>query len=139
MEFRRVLFRSHADRLGIPSDLLGQTDIHVHVPAGAIPQDGPSAGVTMATALVSALSGRPARHDLAMTGEITLRGRVLPIGGVKEKVLGAVRAGINTIVLPIENEGDLDDLPDDVRKSLDVHLVGDLGEVLSLALRDRTS
>ncbi|HEY6114967.1 MAG TPA: endopeptidase La, partial [Candidatus Dormibacteraeota bacterium] len=127
--------KSHADRLGIPSDLLGQTDIHVHVPAGAIPKDGPSAGVTMATALVSALSGRPARHDLAMTGEITLRGRVLPIGGVKEKVLGAVRAGINTIVLPIENEGDLDDLPDDVRKSLDVHLVGDLGEVLSLALR----
>ncbi|HET7251959.1 MAG TPA: endopeptidase La [Gemmatimonadales bacterium] len=127
--------KSHADRLGIPSELLGQTDIHVHVPAGAIPKDGPSAGVTMATALVSALSGRPARHDLAMTGEITLRGRVLPIGGVKEKVLGAVRAGIRTIVLPTENEGDLDDLPEDVRKSLDVHLVADLGEVLSLALR----
>ena len=89
----------------------------------------------MATALVSALSGRPARHDLAMTGEITLRGRVLPIGGVKEKVLGAVRAGIRTIVIPFENEGDLDDLPEDVRKSLDVHLVEDLGEVLSLALR----
>ncbi|HXJ29555.1 MAG TPA: endopeptidase La [Gemmatimonadales bacterium] len=127
--------KSHADRLGIPSEMLAQTDIHVHVPAGAIPKDGPSAGVTMATALVSALSGRPARHDLAMTGEITLRGRVLPIGGVKEKVLGAVRAGIGTIVLPHENEGDLDDLPEDVRKSLDVQLVEDLGEVLSLALR----
>ncbi len=127
--------KSHADRLGIPSEAVAQTDIHVHVPAGAIPKDGPSAGVTMATALVSALSGRPARHDLAMTGEITLRGRVLPIGGVKEKVLGAVRAGIRTIVLPMENEGDLDDLPEDVRKSLDVHLVEDLGEVLSLALR----
>ena len=127
--------KSHADRLGIPSELLAQTDIHVHVPAGAIPKDGPSAGVTMATALVSALSGRAARHDLAMTGEITLRGRVLPIGGVKEKVLGAVRAGIRTIVLPHENEGDLDDLPEDVRQSLEVHLVEDLGEVLSLALR----
>ena len=127
--------KSHADRLGIAPDVVAQSDIHVHVPAGAIPKDGPSAGVTMATALVSALSGRPARHDLAMTGEITLRGRVLPIGGVKEKVLGAVRAGIRTIVLPVENEGDLDDLPEDVRKSLDVHLVEDLGEVLSLALR----
>jgi ATP-dependent Lon protease len=89
----------------------------------------------MATALVSALSRRPARHDLAMTGEVTLRGRVLPIGGVKEKVLGAVRAGIRTIVLPKENAPDLEDLPEDVRASLDVHLVEDLGEVLSLALR----
>lgn len=89
----------------------------------------------MATALVSALSRRPARHDLAMTGEITLRGRVLPIGGVKEKVLGAVRAGIRTIVLPKENEPDLEDLPEDVRKSLEVHAVEELGEVLSLALR----
>ena len=127
--------KSHADRLGIPEDGLAETDIHIHVPAGAIPKDGPSAGVTMATALVSALSRRPARHDLAMTGEITLRGRVLPIGGVKEKVLGAVRAGIRTIVLPKENEADLEDLPEDVRKSLDVHPVEELGEVLSLALR----
>jgi ATP-dependent Lon protease len=127
--------KSHADRLGIPEDGLAETDIHIHVPAGAIPKDGPSAGVTMATALVSALSHRPARHDLAMTGEITLRGRILPIGGVKEKVLGAVRAGIRTIVLPKENEADLEDLPEDVRKSLDVHPVEELGEVLSLALR----
>ncbi len=127
--------KSHADQLGIPEEAFAGTDVHVHVPAGAIPKDGPSAGVTMATALVSALSRRPARHDLAMTGEITLRGRVLPIGGVKEKVLGAVRAGIRTIVLPKENAADLDDLPEDVRSSLDVHLVEDLDEVLTLALR----
>src|SRR5438309_8838513 len=128
--------KSHADQLGIPEEeALAETDVHIHVPAGAIPKDGPSAGVTMATALVSALSRRPARHDLAMTGEITLRGRVLPIGGVKEKVLGAVRAGIRTIVLPKENARDLEDLPADVRQSLEVHLVEELGEVLSLALR----
>ena len=127
--------KSHADQLGIPEDAFVETDIHVHVPAGAIPKDGPSAGVTMATALVSALSRRAARHDLAMTGEITLRGRVLPIGGVKEKVLGAVRAGIRTVVLPKENGPDLEDLPEDVRSSLEVHLVEDLDEVLTLALR----
>src|SRR6266702_3712414 len=127
--------KSHADQLGIQEEALGGTDLHIHVPAGAIPKDGPSAGVTMATALVSALSRRSVRHDLAMTGEITLRGRVLPIGGVKEKVLGAVRAGISTIVLPKENAADLDDLPEDVRSSLEVHLVEDLDEVLTLALR----
>jgi ATP-dependent Lon protease len=127
--------KSHADQLGIPEDAFVDTDIHVHVPAGAIPKDGPSAGVTMATALVSALSRRPVRHDLAMTGEITLRGRVLPIGGVKEKVLGAVRAGIQTVVLPKENEADLEDLPEDVRRSLRVHLVEELGDLLSLTLR----
>jgi len=127
--------KSHADQLGIPEEAFVDTDIHVHVPAGAIPKDGPSAGVTMATALVSALSRRAARHDLAMTGEITLRGRVLPIGGVKEKVLGAVRAGIRTVVLPKENAPDLEDLPEDVRSWLDVHLVEDLDEVLTLALR----
>jgi len=127
--------KSHADLLGIPEDAFIDTDIHVHVPAGAIPKDGPSAGITMATALVSALSRRPARHDIAMTGEITLRGRVLPIGGVKEKVLGAVRAGITSVILPKENEPDLEALPDEVRKTLDVHLVEELGDVLSLALR----
>jgi ATP-dependent Lon protease len=130
--------KSHREQLGIPAEGLMETDVHIHVPAGAIPKDGPSAGVTMATALVSALSRQPVRHDLAMTGEITLRGRVLPIGGVKEKVLGAVRAGINTIVLPKENEADLDDLPEDVRQTLSVHLVEELGEVLSLALRGAT-
>ena len=127
--------KSHADLLGIPEGAFVDTDVHVHVPAGAIPKDGPSAGVTMATALVSALSRRPARHDIAMTGEVTLRGRVLPIGGVKEKVLGAVRAGIASVILPKENERDLEDLPEEVRKTLDVHLVEELGEVLSLALR----
>jgi ATP-dependent Lon protease len=127
--------KSHADLLGIDEETLTGTDVHIHVPAGAIPKDGPSAGITMATALVSALSRRPARHDIAMTGEITLRGRVLPIGGVKEKVLGAVRAGIKTIILPKENAADLEDLPEDVRKTLDVHLVEELGEVLTLALR----
>jgi ATP-dependent Lon protease len=127
--------KSHADQLGIPKDAFIDTDVHVHVPAGAIPKDGPSAGITMATALVSALSKRSAKHDIAMTGEITLRGRVLPIGGVKEKVLGAVRAGITSVILPKDNERDLEDLPAEVRKTLDVHLVEDLGQVLSLALR----
>ena len=127
--------KSHADRLGIPDEAVDGTDIHIHVPAGAIPKDGPSAGVTMATALVSVLSNRPVRHDIAMTGEVTLQGRVLPIGGVKEKVLGAVRAGIKTIIVPTENEPDLEDLPEDVRQALKVHLVEDLGGVLSLALR----
>src|SRR5690348_9113665 len=127
--------KSHADQLGIAKEAFDNADLHVHVPAGAIPKDGPSAGVTMATALVSAFSRRPARHDIAMTGEVTLRGRVLPIGGVKEKVLGAVRAGIRTVILPKENEPDLIDLPEEVRKTLEVHLVEDLGEVLSLALR----
>ena len=126
--------RSHAAGLHIKEDSF-EKDVHVHVPAGAIPKDGPSAGVTMATALVSLLSGRPVRHDIAMTGEITLTGRVLPIGGVKEKVLGAVRAGITTILLPEENMNDLDDLPQEVRDRINVHPVRELGEVLALTLR----
>ena len=126
--------RSHAAGLRIADDAFDR-DVHIHVPAGAIPKDGPSAGVTMATALVSALSGRLARHDIAMTGEITLRGRVLPIGGVKEKILGAVRAGITTIVLPSENLPDLEDLTPEVRERLTVHPVQELGEVLALTLR----
>ncbi|MFI5168296.1 MAG: endopeptidase La [Thermoanaerobaculales bacterium] len=126
--------KAHAGELGIePADF--EQDVHIHVPAGAIPKDGPSAGVTMSVALVSALAGRPARHDLAMTGEITLSGRVLPIGGVKEKVLGAVRAGITTILLPKANEADLEDLPTEVRKRLSVLTVEHLDEVLALALR----
>ncbi len=127
--------RSHAAELGIQEDIFDQVDAHIHCPAGAIPKDGPSAGVTMATALVSALSGRPARHDLAMTGEITLSGRVLPIGGVKEKVLGAVRSGIETIIVPSENVADLEDLPEDVRDRLEVISVDELGEVLGPAIR----
>jgi ATP-dependent Lon protease len=125
---------THADVLDIAEDKLGSVEVHVHVPAGAIPKDGPSAGVTMATALVSAMSGRPARRDVAMTGEITLRGRVLPIGGLKEKVLGAHRAGITTIVLPKENEADLEDIPEEVRKVLAFHPVSTLDEVLGVAL-----
>jgi ATP-dependent Lon protease len=126
--------RSHAQELGIPAEAFVDRDVHIHCPAGAIPKDGPSAGVTMATALVSALSQVPSRHDIAMTGEITLSGRVLPIGGVKEKVLGAVRAGIHTIILPAENEADLEDLSADVRESLDVILVSELGEVLATGI-----
>ena len=131
----RTYARSNAEALQIPPAAF-ETDVHIHVPAGAIPKDGPSAGVTMAAALVSALSGRPAKAHLAMTGEITLSGRVLPIGGVKEKVLGAVRAGIHEIVLPKQNEADLEDLPDDVRETLTVHAVEELGEVLAVALPD---
>jgi ATP-dependent Lon protease len=126
--------RAHADLLGIPPESF-ERDVHVHVPAGAIPKDGPSAGVTMATALVSALSNRPARHDVAMTGEITLSGRVLPIGGVKEKVLGAVRAGITEILLPKDNEADLEDLPENVAEKVHFHFAEELGDVLALALR----
>ena len=126
--------RSHSAGLRIPDEMFDR-DIHIHVPAGAIPKDGPSAGVTMATAVISALSGRSARHDIAMTGEITLRGRVLPIGGVKEKVLGAVRAGITRIILPRDNTSDLADLPEEVRKKIEVHPVSELGEVLALTLR----
>jgi ATP-dependent Lon protease len=129
--------RSHAAALQIPDEMFDR-DIHIHVPAGAIPKDGPSAGVTMASAVVSALSGRAVRHDIAMTGEITLRGRVLPIGGVKEKVLGAVRAGINRIILPKENEPDLEDLPKEVRDRVEVFLVQELGEVLAFTLRGAT-
>ncbi|HET9984558.1 MAG TPA: endopeptidase La [Longimicrobiales bacterium] len=127
--------RTHHDRLGISDENLKDLEIHVHCPAGAIPKDGPSAGVTMATALVSALSGRPVRNDVAMTGEITLTGRVLPIGGVKEKVLGAYRAGIQEIIVPRDNAPDLEDLPEEVRNRLSFHTTADLGEVLAIALR----
>ncbi len=126
--------KSHGAELGIPEEKLRNREIHIHVPAGALPKEGPSAGITMATALVSALSDRKVRHDVAMTGELTLTGRVLPIGGVKEKVLGAVRAGINEIVLPKDNEGDLEDIHEDVRKTLVVHPVAELSEVLDVAL-----
>ena len=130
--------RAHASALGIVDETVFSRDVHVHVPAGAIPKDGPSAGIAMATAIVSALSGRAARHDVAMTGEITLSGRVLPIGGLKEKVLGAVRAGITHIVIPRDNAGDLDDLPADVREKLVVSPVDSLAEALAITLRDTT-
>jgi ATP-dependent Lon protease len=126
--------RSHADRLGIPADFFENCDLHIHVPAGATPKDGPSAGITMATALASLLTGRPLRSHLAMTGEITLRGRVMPIGGVKEKVLAARRAGVTTVILPRRNEKDLEDVPPKVREELKFHFVDTIGEVLDLAL-----
>jgi ATP-dependent Lon protease len=129
--------RSHADWFGIDDRAFGH-DVHVHVPAGAIPKDGPSAGIAMATAMVSALSQRPSRHDVSMTGEITLSGRVLPIGGLKEKILGAVRAGITHVVIPRDNEPDLEDLPAEVRDKLEVTPVDTLAEALAITLRDTT-
>ncbi|MEZ4400361.1 MAG: endopeptidase La [Kofleriaceae bacterium] len=129
--------RAHAAELLIDERGV-ERDVHVHVPAGAIPKDGPSAGIAMATAIVSALSGRPARHDVAMTGEISLSGRVLPIGGLKEKLLGAIRAGITHVVIPRDNEPDLDDLPAEARAVLTVTPVDSLAEALAVTLRDTT-
>ncbi len=126
--------KSNYSTLNIAESALDSREIHIHVPAGAVPKDGPSAGITMATALISAVSGRKVRADVAMTGELTLTGRVLPIGGVKEKVLGAVRAGIQEVILPHDNEAHLEDLPEAVRNSLTVHLVQDLDRVVELAL-----
>ena len=127
--------KSNYARLDIPEDALKGREVHIHVPAGAVPKDGPSAGITMATALVSALSGRKIRRDVAMTGELTLTGRVLPIGGIKEKLLGAIRAGIDEIIIPCDNEADLDDLREEVRNSLTIHLVEDLDQVIKIALK----
>lgn len=126
--------RAHAVQLGIEEDFYDKTDLHIHVPEGAIPKDGPSAGVTMATAMASAIAQRSVRSDLAMTGEITLRGNVLPIGGVKEKVLAAHRAGIKLVLLPEENRKDLEDVPENVRKVMEFHFVSRIEEVLKLAL-----
>jgi ATP-dependent Lon protease len=129
--------RSHASELGVRSDYWETSDIHVHVPAGAIPKDGPSAGVTMVTALVSLMTQRPVRSDLAMTGEVTLSGRVLPVGGIKEKVLGARRAGVKVIILPKRNEKNLiEDVPAQVREGMTFHLVDTLDQVLNLALEE---
>ncbi|GAC1385263.1 MAG: endopeptidase La [Herpetosiphon sp.] len=129
--------RAESEQIGIPPTFFNGIDIHLHVPAGAIPKDGPSAGIAMATALVSLLTGRPVKPDLAMTGEITLRGKVLPIGGLKEKVLAAHRAGIRTIILPHRNEADLDDIPADVRAEITFIPVERVDQVLAAALRER--
>ena len=126
--------RAHAAELGIPEDAFTDREFHVHVPAGAIPKDGPSAGVTMTTALASLLSGRAVRHTVGMTGEVTLQGRVLPIGGLKQKVLAAHAAGLTDVVLPERNRGDLDDVPEDVREQMTFHPVMTIGEVLDAAL-----
>ncbi len=127
--------RSKAAALGVVDDFFDQREIHIHVPAGAIPKDGPSAGVTMAAALVSVMTGRPLDHTVGMTGEITLRGRVLPIGGVKEKCLAAMRAGLEQVILPERNRKDLEELPPKLKKALRFHLVQTLDEVLAVALR----
>ncbi|MBC7263955.1 MAG: endopeptidase La [Chloroflexi bacterium] len=130
--------RSKAETLGIDKTFFEHNDLHLHIPAGAIPKDGPSAGVTMATALVSLLSNRPVRSDVGMTGEITLRGQVLPVGGVKEKVLAARRAGLTTVILPKRNAPDLEELPEDIRKEMNFVLVDTVDEVLAAALTDGT-
>jgi len=129
--------RTNAKALGVPANFFEDLDIHIHVPAGAIPKDGPSAGVTMLTALTSLLTNRKVKKNLAMTGEITLRGAVLPVGGIKEKVLAAYRAGIKTIILPAWNRKDLEDIPPSVQKSIKFHFVGDMMEVLKLALENK--
>ena len=126
--------RSKADRLGLAPNFYENCDLHIHVPAGAIPKDGPSAGITMTTALASLLTGRPVNSDMAMTGEITLRGKVMPIGGVKEKTLAARRAGVKTVILPKRNEKDLEDVPAKVREEMEFHFVENIDEVLDLAL-----
>lgn len=126
--------RSRAAELGLPRDFYQKVDIHIHVPEGSIPKDGPSAGITLATSLASALTGRPVRHDLAMTGEITLRGRVLKIGGLKEKLLAANRGGVSDVIIPQENEMDMKEVPKEILKGLNIHPVDNVDEVLALAL-----
>ena len=126
--------RGHADELGIPEDAFDAREFHLHVPAGAIPKDGPSAGITMTTALASLLSGRPVKHTVGMTGEVTLQGRVLPIGGLKQKVLAAHAAGLTDVILPERNRADLDEVPEEVRERMTFHPVMTIGEVLDLAL-----
>jgi ATP-dependent Lon protease len=128
--------RSHGEQFGIDPATLAKTRIHLHVPAGAVPKDGPSAGITMTTALASLISGRPVRPEVGMTGEVTLAGRVLPIGGVKQKLLAAHRAGLTEVIIPQRNEPDLDDLPAEVRSELKIHTFGDVADVLAVALRD---
>jgi ATP-dependent Lon protease len=126
--------RSKAKDLGIDEKFFEHSDIHLHVPEGAAPKDGPSAGVTMATAIASLLTNRRVRDNVGMTGEITLRGRVLPIGGLKEKILAAHRAGLNTVILPSRNERDLDDLPEEIRKSMNFVLADTVMDVFNAAL-----
>src|SRR5213079_2597900 len=126
--------RSHAVQLGLDEHDFDDTSFHVHVPAGAIPKDGPSAGITMTTALASLLTGRPVKHTVGMTGEVTLQGRVLPIGGLKQKILAAHAAGLTEVIIPERNRADLDDVPEDVRDAMTFHPVLNVDEVLGLAL-----
>jgi ATP-dependent Lon protease len=126
--------RSRSHQLGLERDFYRRLDIHMHVPEGAIPKDGPSAGITLATTAVSALTGIPVRRDVAMTGEITLRGKVLPIGGLKEKLLAAHRAGIRTVILPKDNQKDMADIPTNIQQDFTIHFVETMDEVLRVAL-----
>jgi ATP-dependent Lon protease len=130
----RSYARSRALSFGIKPPLFDRKDIHVHVPEGATPKDGPSAGVAMATSIISVLTGIPVKRDVAMTGEITLRGRVLPIGGLKEKLLAALRTGLKTVIIPAENEKDLAEIPDNVKSGLEIRPVATMEEVLKIAL-----
>ena len=130
--------RAQAQKLGIDEEAFADSDVHIHVPAGAVPKDGPSAGVTIATSLVSLFSGRCVRPDVGMTGEITLRGQVLPIGGLKQKVLAAHRVGLKTVVLPRRNEKDLDDIPEEIRKELNIILVDRVEQIFAAALLDKS-
>jgi ATP-dependent Lon protease len=125
--------RSHTEQLGVPADWFAEHDVHVHVPAGAVPKDGPSAGVTMATAIASLVRGTPVAPDLGMTGELTLTGQVLAIGGLREKVLAAQRAGLKRVVLPRENEYDLEDIPAETKRELEFILVDSIEQVLAVA------
>jgi ATP-dependent Lon protease len=129
--------RAHARELGIDAKIFSQNDFHIHIPEGAIPKDGPSAGITMATALISACTNRKIRWDVAMTGEITLRGNVLPIGGVKEKVLAAQRAGVTKMILPAANKKDLIDIPKVIAKQMEFIFVEDINQVFAVALRKK--
>jgi ATP-dependent Lon protease len=126
--------RSNTSRLGIPDDFFDTHDIHIHVPAGAIPKDGPSAGATIAMALISLFTGRPARRDVAISGELTLSGRILPVGGIKEKILAARRAGVKTVILPVQNKVDLEDLGEGVRGDIEIHLVERVEDIIDKVL-----
>ena len=126
--------RSVADRYGIKPEFFKEHDLHIHIPEGAVPKDGPSAGITMATAIMSAVTGRKVRADLAMTGEITLRGRVLPIGGLKEKLLAAKNAGMKTVLVPAKNERDVEEISTEITKGLEIKFVTHMDEVLKEAL-----
>jgi len=126
--------RSNASLFNIPDDFFDNHDIHIHVPAGAIPKDGPSAGTTIAVALISLLTGCPARRDVAVSGELTLSGRILPIGGIKEKLLAAKQAGVNVVVLPLKNKVDVENLPEDVKKGLEIYLVDTIEEIVRIVL-----
>jgi ATP-dependent Lon protease len=129
--------RSHTALLNIPEDFFKEEDIHIHVPAGAIPKDGPSAGLTIAVALISLLTNRPSRRDVALTGELTLSGRILPVGGVKDKAMAAHRAGVKCVVFPDKNEADLREIPEEIKRNLEIITVSELVDIVDIVLREK--